>query len=179
VQKYLRRDLDIELPRPKCPLGPAPARSRCGGAWYDQTACRLGGFKFEVPFGVRECLGVSIGMGADRKRRAPGELKWVAHFSAREPVRYALQIREFADQNGRPSGSKAEVSDGERWRAAQSDATITARSRSAARHPPTLRRPIALMSRRRVGKRIREMDAARQRWLEDLATAEIKNRDIA
>jgi len=55
VQKYLRRDLDIELPG-QWPLGCTGAVKMLVAHWYDHRSAVSEVSNFEVPFGVRDLL---------------------------------------------------------------------------------------------------------------------------
>ena len=107
-----------------------------------------------------------------------GELKWVAQFRRASLVDDGFSdVEQFADHGTTKRVKKLEVSDGERWRAAQVSATITARFqiRSTAFSRDLTPADRLIVEDVEYGiNGIREMDAGRQRWLEISATAEIK-----
>lgn len=112
--------------------------------------------------------------------RAPraGDLKSVAQFRRSTLVDDGFaEVEVFADHGTPKRVKKLEVSDGERWRAAQVSATISARFQirsSAFSRDLTPADRLIVEGVEYAINGIREMDAGRHRWREISATAQIK-----
>lgn len=112
--------------------------------------------------------------------RAPsaGALKWLAQFRRSTLSDDGFSEVETFEDHGAPKRvKKLEVSDGERWRAAQVSATISARFQirsSVFSRDLTPADRLIVEGVEYAINGIREMDAGRQRLLEISATAEVK-----